>query len=196
MCLLWTTLPLSFLYVDNVSSHVLRQILSYFACHTHLAGEEDYVKKFDQQFVVTLSLDKMKEMIIIMHRLCVRKLILLFSRSITDGINNKSVEFVREFFDIVNYYTTKEEKEDLVERRERQPCNDSHGSREDSMNDRAMPQLDCVLIWQRRERGRRPCNTHVVLKRILRERQGRRYVLSAEKRALGCMGGESDVLGL
>ncbi|KAK7401619.1 hypothetical protein VNO78_13238 [Psophocarpus tetragonolobus] len=96
--------------VDSVSSHLLGQILSYFAEQTRLAGEEDDLKKYEEEFVAALSLDEMKEMIITAHRLRMRKLVLLLSRSIANGIRNKTVEFVREFFGVVNDYTPDEEE--------------------------------------------------------------------------------------
>ncbi|CAK8534699.1 unnamed protein product [Lathyrus sativus] len=98
------TIPLA-----NVLSQHLAMIIEY--CKKHVSEEEtDNAKdKFDVEFTKELNSDDMKLLLLAANYLNIKSLMDLLARTIADHIKNKSVEFVREFFNIENDYEPEEE---------------------------------------------------------------------------------------
>ncbi|CAK8534700.1 unnamed protein product [Lathyrus sativus] len=98
------TIPLA-----NVSSQHLAMIIEY--CKKHVSEEEtdDAKDKFDVAFTKELNSDDMKLLLLAANYLNIKSLMDLLARTIADHIKNKSVEFVREFFNIENDYEPEEE---------------------------------------------------------------------------------------
>ncbi|KAE9613255.1 hypothetical protein Lal_00027394 [Lupinus albus] len=107
-----TVIPL-----PNVKSVELSKIIEYLNYHyliekdsTSSASDDDGKKIFNADFVKEMSHDQMKELILAANYLNVKDLLELMCQTVANVIKNKSVEFVREFFDIVNDLTPEEEE--------------------------------------------------------------------------------------
>ncbi|XP_058725630.1 SKP1-like protein 14 [Vicia villosa] len=98
------TIPLA-----NVMSQHLAMIIEY--CKKHVSQEEteDAKEKFDDEFAKELSGEDMKDLFLAANYLNIKSLIDLLARSLADYIKNKSVEFVREFFNVENDFEPEEE---------------------------------------------------------------------------------------
>ncbi|KAK7324248.1 hypothetical protein VNO77_27778 [Canavalia gladiata] len=97
--------------LPNVCSAELTKIIDY--CHVHHrngdAGDSGEFKEFDRQFLAAMSYDELKALFVASNYLNIKDLFNFLSRSIANIIENKSVEFVRNFFDVENDYTVQEE---------------------------------------------------------------------------------------
>ncbi|QCE07626.1 SKP1-like protein 14 [Vigna unguiculata] len=90
----------SFIFpISNVSSHILNQIIEL------VKGE------YDQELAKKLSHDELKEILVAANYLNMKTLFHFIATAIANVIQNKSVEFVRDFFGIVNDFTEEEEAE-------------------------------------------------------------------------------------
>ncbi|KAG4950489.1 hypothetical protein JHK86_043728 [Glycine max] len=89
-----TSIPIP---LPNVTSNTLRRILEFKA------------RGFDEEFVKTLGMDEVFELILAANYLNMKTLLDILTKIIADFIKNKSVEFVRKFFNIVNDFTPEEE---------------------------------------------------------------------------------------
>ncbi|XP_050902884.1 SKP1-like protein 14 [Lathyrus oleraceus] len=98
------TIPLA-----NVTSQHLAMIIEY--CKKHVSEEEneDAKDKFDVEFTKKLSGEDMKLLIVAANYLNIKSLLDLLARTLADHIKNKSVEFVREFFNVENDFEPEEE---------------------------------------------------------------------------------------
>ncbi|TKY49427.1 SKP protein 16 [Spatholobus suberectus] len=106
--------------LPNVTSRELRLIVEY--CSEHCRGtgadnpndnkvRKERLKEFDERFVQALSTNELKELLLAANYLNMKNFLEFLSRSIADSIKNQSVEFVRNFFGVVNDYTPEEEAE-------------------------------------------------------------------------------------
>ncbi|KDP25072.1 hypothetical protein JCGZ_22607 [Jatropha curcas] len=103
-----TVIPL-----PNVSAEYLSKIITY--CREHLKFRAESVpekerKAYDDNFVKELSNEKLREMILASNYLNIRTLLDVLNQAAADLIQNKSVEFVREFFGVENDFTPEEEE--------------------------------------------------------------------------------------
>ncbi|QCE07542.1 SKP1-like protein 14 [Vigna unguiculata] len=90
----------SFIFpISNVSSHILNQIIEL------VKGE------YDEESAKKLSHDELKEMLVAANYLNMKTLFHFIATCIANIIQNKSVEFVRDFFGIINDFTEEEEAE-------------------------------------------------------------------------------------
>lgn len=89
-----TSIPIP---LPNVTSNTFRRILEFKA------------RGFDEEFVKTLGMDEVFELILAANYLNMKTLLDILTKIIADFIKNKSVEFVRKFFNIVNDFTPEEE---------------------------------------------------------------------------------------
>lgn len=103
-----TAIPL-----PNVYSRELGRIIEY--CRHHClfraagAAANKDGKGFDAEFVKELGLEELRELTLAANYLNVKNLLDFLTQTIASLIENKSVEFVRKFFGIVNDYTPEEE---------------------------------------------------------------------------------------
>ncbi|KAL2331024.1 hypothetical protein Fmac_018605 [Flemingia macrophylla] len=96
--------------LPNVSSGDLRRILEY--CEVRASMERGKEKKeFDEIFMKALSGDEMKRLLLVANYLGMKEFLDFMCRGIADMLQNKSVEYARDFFGIVGDYTTDEEEE-------------------------------------------------------------------------------------
>ncbi|TKY49426.1 SKP protein 14 [Spatholobus suberectus] len=94
--------------LPNVASRHLGRIIEYCSEHCRAAGTGS-LKEFDERFLEELSPEELKELLLAANYLDIKILLDFLSNSIADLIENKSPEFVRNFFDIINDYTLEEE---------------------------------------------------------------------------------------
>ncbi|KAK7356847.1 hypothetical protein VNO80_16126 [Phaseolus coccineus] len=83
--------------LPKVSSHILSRIMEL------MSGE------YDQELVKRLSHEELKEICMVANYLNMKTLLHLTASAIANLIQNKSVEFVRHFFNIINDFTPEEE---------------------------------------------------------------------------------------
>lgn len=100
--------------LPNVYSRELSKILDH--CNSHhrfrsagAGGDAAAAKRYDEEFVKALSQEELKELILAANYLNVKELLDFLNQSVANLIENKSVEFVRKFFGVVNDYTPEEE---------------------------------------------------------------------------------------
>ncbi|TKY60169.1 SKP protein 9 [Spatholobus suberectus] len=91
--------------LPNVRSRELGRIVEYSSEHRR-GGSAGKLREFDERFVMAMSSEELRQLLSAMNYLNMDSL--LYS-SIADIIKGKSVEFVRNFFGIVNDYTPEEE---------------------------------------------------------------------------------------
>ncbi|TKY46292.1 SKP protein 1A [Spatholobus suberectus] len=94
--------------LPNVTSSSLGRIIEFSLEHSRGA---DNLQKFDEWFVAARSHDELKELLLAANYLNMKNFFDFLSSSIVNVIKNKSVDFVRSFFDVVNDYTPAEEAE-------------------------------------------------------------------------------------
>ncbi|KAL5100631.1 hypothetical protein RYX36_004958 [Vicia faba] len=99
-----TTIPLA-----NVLSQHLATIIEYCKKHVSEDETEDARNKFDVESTKELSGEDMKLLFLAANYLNIRSLLDLLAGALADHIKNKSVEFVREFFNVENDYEPEEE---------------------------------------------------------------------------------------
>ncbi|KAK7324249.1 hypothetical protein VNO77_27779 [Canavalia gladiata] len=97
--------------LPNVCSTELIKIIDYCSMHYRNddVGDGDEFKEFDRQFLATMNYDELKALFAASNYLNIKDLFNFLSQSIANIIENKSVEFVRNFFGIENDYTLEEE---------------------------------------------------------------------------------------
>ncbi|KAF1864400.1 hypothetical protein Lal_00022058 [Lupinus albus] len=93
--------------LPQVNAFHLSKIIEYLEGKSATAASA--VVEFEAQFVKDLSLEELKELLIAVGYLKVNGLLVLLSKTVAKLIENKSVEFVRKFFGIVNDFTPSEE---------------------------------------------------------------------------------------
>ncbi|XP_027343007.1 SKP1-like protein 14 [Abrus precatorius] len=94
--------------LPNVCSQELAKIIEFCREHRRIPDDADR-KRFDEQFVKALSSDELKLLFLAANYLNMKSFFDFLSQSIANLIENKSVEFVRKFFDIENDFTPEEE---------------------------------------------------------------------------------------
>ncbi|KAE9590512.1 hypothetical protein Lal_00022955 [Lupinus albus] len=108
----------SIIPLPNVNASELSKIIDYLEYHHNFrkVGEnaesnDDEAKEFDEKFMKGFSDDELKTLLIAANYLNVKELLELLFQTLADHIENKSVEYVRNFFGIVSTYTPEEEEE-------------------------------------------------------------------------------------
>ncbi|OIW01586.1 hypothetical protein TanjilG_23897 [Lupinus angustifolius] len=105
-----TVIPL-----PNVTSFQLTKIIDYLNYHHNgkavAVDRKVAAKKFDEEFVKELDHEQLKELLLAANYLNVKDVLDFLCQAVADLIQDKSVKFVRNFFGVVNDYTTAEEKE-------------------------------------------------------------------------------------
>ncbi|KAE9599870.1 hypothetical protein Lal_00045478 [Lupinus albus] len=105
-----TVIPL-----PNISAFQLNKIIDYLNYHRNGKAVVDNnkmsVKQFDETFVKELNDDQLKELLLAANYLNVKDVLDFLCQAVADLIQNKSVIYVRNFFGVVNDYTTAEEEE-------------------------------------------------------------------------------------
>ncbi|KAG2679625.1 hypothetical protein I3760_11G058800 [Carya illinoinensis] len=66
---------------------------------------------FEAEFVNELSNDMLKELILAVDYLDIKEMLDFLTQSVANRIQNRSVEYVRQFFDIANDFTPQEEEQ-------------------------------------------------------------------------------------
>ncbi|XP_020202083.1 uncharacterized protein LOC109787896 [Cajanus cajan] len=99
-----TVIPL-----PNVTSRDLCRILKYCEEHRRIGHDKEALKEFDDNFMKALSHDEMKELLFAANYLNVKEFFDFVCRGIAQMLQNKSVEFARDFFGIVSDFTLEEE---------------------------------------------------------------------------------------
>ncbi|OIV92515.1 hypothetical protein TanjilG_02278 [Lupinus angustifolius] len=101
--------------LPNVNASELSKIIDYLDYHHNFRkgvdSNDEEAKEFDEKFTKGLSHDELKMLLIAANYLNVKELLELLFQTIADIIENKSVEYVRNFFGIVSTYTPEEEEE-------------------------------------------------------------------------------------
>ncbi|CAJ1930756.1 unnamed protein product [Sphenostylis stenocarpa] len=85
--------------LPNVSSHTLDLII------------ELVKNEYDDEFMKTFSHDELKEVLVAANYLNMKTLLDFIATAIANLLEKKSVEFIRNFFNIVNDFTPEEEAE-------------------------------------------------------------------------------------
>ncbi|OIV89499.1 hypothetical protein TanjilG_20433 [Lupinus angustifolius] len=105
-----TVIPL-----PNVTAFQLTKIIDYLNYHRNGKAVADdgkeSAKKLDEEFLKELDQDQLKELLLAANYLNVKDVLDFLCQAVADLIKDKSVKFVRNFFGVVNDYTTAEEKE-------------------------------------------------------------------------------------
>ncbi|OIW10706.1 hypothetical protein TanjilG_16078 [Lupinus angustifolius] len=106
-----TVIPL-----PNVKSVELSKIIEYLNYHQLIeedstySAPDDAKKRFNARFVKELSGCEMIQLILAANYLDVKDLLEFMCQAVANLIKNKSVEFVRKFFGVVNDFTPEEEE--------------------------------------------------------------------------------------
>ncbi|KAE9587791.1 putative S-phase kinase-associated protein [Lupinus albus] len=93
--------------LPHVNAFHLSKIIEYLEGKS--ATTVSAVKEFEAQFMKDLSLKQLKGLLIAVGYLKVNELLELMPKTVAKLIENKSVEFLRKFFGIVNDFTPSEE---------------------------------------------------------------------------------------
>ncbi|XP_055816817.1 SKP1-like protein 11 [Solanum dulcamara] len=102
----YTDIPLM-----NINSEVLTKILNYLMKHAEKTGaSEEELKEFDNEFA-KMSFKKLSVFVFAANFLHISGLMSLLCQTIADKIKNKSVNAVRQIFNITSDYTPEEEAE-------------------------------------------------------------------------------------
>ncbi|XP_020202090.1 SKP1-like protein 14 [Cajanus cajan] len=95
--------------LPNVTSRELRHILKYCEEHRRIGDDKKALKEFDDNFMKALSPDEMKELLFAANYLNMKEFLDFLCGGIAQMLENKSVEFARDFFGIENDFTPEEE---------------------------------------------------------------------------------------
>ncbi|CAL0310262.1 unnamed protein product [Lupinus luteus] len=109
-----SSLTSSAIPLPNVNASELSKIIDYLDYHHNFREgkkNDEEAKEFDEKFVKGFSHDELKMLLVAANYLNVKELLELLFQSFADIIENKSVQYVRDFFGIVSTYTPEEEEE-------------------------------------------------------------------------------------
>ncbi|KAK4707894.1 hypothetical protein R3W88_028819 [Solanum pinnatisectum] len=102
----YTLIPL-----PNVNTQNLIVIIEYMKKHGEKTdSNEEEIKEFDKEFMKDKSYQNMFHLVIAANYLHISDLMDLLCQTIADRIKNKSVNAVRQIFNIINDYTPEEEE--------------------------------------------------------------------------------------
>ncbi|CAM0950771.1 unnamed protein product [Alopecurus aequalis] len=97
--------------LPNVKATILSKVIEYY-CNKHVAttGEQEDLKSFDAKFI---SVDKptLFDVILAANYLNIKGLLDLSCQTVADMIKGKTVEEIRELFNLTNDFTPEEEAE-------------------------------------------------------------------------------------
>ncbi|KAL1300044.1 hypothetical protein HN51_044732 [Arachis hypogaea] len=100
--------------LPNVFTRELSRILDYLNNHhrfrSSIEKADEEMARYDAEFAKSMSNEELKALILAANYLNVKDLLEFLNQTVADVIQNKSVEFVRNFFGIENDYTPEEEE--------------------------------------------------------------------------------------
>ncbi|KAG2399393.1 SKP1-like protein [Vigna angularis] len=95
--------------LHNLTCSELGRILEFRAKRSRVGSDPKTLRKFDEKFMSMLTPDQIRELLLTANYLNMSHMMDVISGAIANYLKYKTVEFAREFFDIVSDYTPEEE---------------------------------------------------------------------------------------